>query len=190
MLNITPCSARCVRYDGYADYIPFLSSATNLGGLVLHYLVRPEMDQTKIKSNHYFTYLEHKTESPIRCLILIFLPIVGNICFIFADIYARNAAETSRIKADNYSREYPDFAFRYFVEAANYGSAEAMYKCGALYWTGYGVSQDQSRAMKYFRHAAALGCPGAQEQLGKLSPPEVVPNPVDPPPVYNAEAVD
>lgn len=76
MMNATRLSTFCVNFDYYADYVPVISSFTNLIDLFLKYAVHPCLSKTNLKQNHYFTYLY--TKSPKRCLCLL-IPFIGNI---------------------------------------------------------------------------------------------------------------
>ncbi len=65
-----------VKVDKVCDYIPIVSTATNLVNLFQKTVVLPFMDAETIASNHYYTYLNEKNVD--RCIILT-IPVIGNI---------------------------------------------------------------------------------------------------------------
>lgn len=48
-MNITSFSTVCVNFDRYADYVPIVSSVTNLIDLFLKYVIRPCLSETNLK---------------------------------------------------------------------------------------------------------------------------------------------
>ena len=51
---------------------------------------------------------------------------------------------------------------------AEAGEAEAQYRLGAMYDTGFGVARDDAEAMRWYRRAAELGHAGARNFVGTL----------------------
>lgn len=63
----------------------------------------------------------------------------------------------------------PKAALEWYTKAANKGVAEAQYRLGLLYSSGYGpVEQDIEMAKKWYRKAAAQGFLPAKEALLNL----------------------
>ncbi|HEY4832303.1 MAG TPA: hypothetical protein VIH61_07070 [Waddliaceae bacterium] len=65
-----------VKIDHFCDYIPLVSSVTNLVDLFQKCVVLPFMDKTTIVSNHYYKHINEK--SFVRCFLLV-IPVIGNI---------------------------------------------------------------------------------------------------------------
>lgn len=81
--------------DSVLDYVPVISTITNLCDLFLKYLILPRMDSEKIENNHYYTYLDLK--KPSRCILLL-IPVIGNIIVALVDLRKYIArVEPSRI---------------------------------------------------------------------------------------------
>ena len=55
------------------------------------------------------------------------------------------------------------------INAAEQGSAEAMYELGMIYYSGDGVAEDERLAYKWLRRAAAKGDHIAEELYRQLS---------------------
>lgn len=71
-----------VKADVVCDYIPVLSSATNLIDLFQKTIVLPKLSAEEIANNHYYTHLRDKEVS--RCLTLL-LPFLGNMIVAISD---------------------------------------------------------------------------------------------------------
>ncbi len=69
------------------EFIPLVSSATNLVELFLKCAVLPFMDKATIASNHYYKHIDEKSFS--RCILLV-IPIIGNIIVGIYDLYMKN----------------------------------------------------------------------------------------------------
>ena len=65
-----------VKADHFCDYIPFVSSVTNLIDIFQKCVIVPLMDKSQIAASHYYTHLNQKSFS--RCFLFI-IPIIGNI---------------------------------------------------------------------------------------------------------------
>lgn len=66
--------------DRHLDYVPFVSTVTNLFDLFCKHVVIPKLD-TK---NHFFTYLKNKND--FRCVALL-IPVIGNVIVYLYDKY-------------------------------------------------------------------------------------------------------
>jgi uncharacterized protein len=63
--------------------------------------------------------------------------------------------------------KYPE-AINWFQKSSDQGNAQAIHKLGELYLRGQGVQKDPETAVEYFRKAAKLGFPPANDQLNKI----------------------
>ena len=175
MLHITNFSSACVAFDMYADYIPVLSSVTNLTDLCLKYVVYPSASQSTRESSHYFAYLQ--TKNCVRTIISA-IPILGNIINIINDIYCSMVVKDYLYNAEindqcgdtlghnDPNSDYYAIATRYYNSALNYGSTEAGYQIGLRFKTGKGLKQASSAlSTVYLRAAAARGHSAAQTVL-------------------------
>jgi len=70
-----------IQVDNVCDYIPVVSSVTNLVVIFQKYVVMPNLKESNIVNNHYFIHLQNK--NTVRCVVLL-LPVLGNI---FVAIY-------------------------------------------------------------------------------------------------------
>lgn len=68
-----------IKIDTFADYIPVVSTVTNLVDLFFKAVVLPTIE----KKNHYYTHIDDK--SVLRCLILL-IPILGNLIVAIYDL--------------------------------------------------------------------------------------------------------
>lgn len=73
MNSISNC---LVKTDHFCDYIPFVSSITNLVDLFQKCVVLPFMDKETISSSHYYKHINEKSFA--RCFLLI-IPVIGNV---------------------------------------------------------------------------------------------------------------
>lgn len=157
----------CVKLDTYADYIPVVSSITNLVDLFLKYVFRPCVGEAQLQNNHYFAYLDTKTW--LRSITLL-VPVIGNILIAIIDIYSAIRAEELQGLAAHLNRpEEAGNAVQLYNEAYFWGSVEAKYQLGSRLLSGKGLTiTDPVMAKKFLRAAAALGHPRAQEALSAL----------------------
>jgi hypothetical protein len=169
MLNITEFSTVCVNLDRYLDYVPVLSTITNLIDIFLKYVVQPRMDETDLQTNHYLTYLDTKKLS--RCLILT-IPLFGNIIIAVLDIYGAFQAEQLEEDATLlYSLGGLDKlrAVGLFLNAAdNYSSSESYYWYGIHLLHHVTNIDTLNRGKKYLRMSASLGHSMATNKLREL----------------------
>ena len=75
-----------VKADSLCDYIPIVSTATNLIDLFVKYVVIPSINPQRIANNHYYTHVQQK--DAFRCIALL-IPIVGNIATAIYDFANR-----------------------------------------------------------------------------------------------------
>lgn len=59
-------------------------------------------------------------------------------------------------------------SFKETLREAQNGDAEAQYNLGLMYYNGYGVRQDKSEAVNWYRKAAEQGHASAQFNLGLM----------------------
>ena len=85
-----------VKADRVCDYVPLLSSVSNLVDLFQKCVVLPLMDKETIESNHYFKHLDQK--SFLRCLVLV-IPVFGNLGVGIYDFSRSENADISDDKA-------------------------------------------------------------------------------------------
>lgn len=79
---------RLVKADQVCDYIPFVSTVSNLIDLFQKYVVLPFLQQDTINASRYYQHLQQK--SFLRCFALI-IPILGNIIVGIYDMINRSA---------------------------------------------------------------------------------------------------
>lgn len=71
------------------------------------------------------------------------------------------------IRADRlYEEKRYEEAVELYGRAADAGDAEAQYKLGKMYYSGYGVEKDTEEAMRLFKLSAEQGCDAAEFRLG------------------------
>lgn len=152
MLQITCCSTRCVQFDQIADYVPGLSTLTNITNLFLKCIFY--FCPKSLETNHYFAHLE--TKSTDRCLVLL-LPVIGNIILGIYDNHQKKLAKTAENKARqganllnapstpqtnrpnhpilDASSAYDDVCRlnSLWMTAAEYGSIEGQYQAGQYF---------------------------------------------------------
>lgn len=165
MFNVTSFSSACVKADRYLDYVPFVSTVTNLVDIFLKYVYKPCRGESNLENSHYFAYLD--TKNLLRSIILL-IPILGNIVIGVADIYCAIKAEEFEGQAANrFSPNEAENAVRLYRKASSYGSAEARFQLGCRFFSGIGGIRevDKERGIKYLRAAAALG---HEDALNKL----------------------
>jgi len=68
--------------DMFFDYVPFISTATNLIDIFQKCVVIPLLDREFVEENHYLSHL--KSKSYLRCVFLL-VPILGNLIIIGVD---------------------------------------------------------------------------------------------------------
>ena len=185
-LNITDLSQKRVTFDQYADYIPGVSSVTNLVNIFLKVTescshateADDSMNTFLIQKNgnkdHYSTYLKNKSIG--RCLISA-IPVAGNIIAMLTNFYYWSLAERAlaqinvthtldgRALTDHQLKAHQHAVY---FEAAHYGSPEGMYQLGLDYQKNakettspvYFRSKEDLESAKYWlRNAAAFGHP-------------------------------
>lgn len=79
-----------VTVNNFCDYVPVLSTASNLVDLFQKYIVFPFVDTNTLQQSRYYTHVMEK--SSLRCILLLF-PVIGNVFVFLWDI--------SRIKNKN-----------------------------------------------------------------------------------------
>lgn len=72
-----------VKTDIILDYVPVVSTATNLIDLFQKTVVFPFVSDEDIAASHYFKYINEK--DAFRCLTLL-VPVIGNIAVLFYDL--------------------------------------------------------------------------------------------------------
>ena len=65
-----------MKTDNVCDYIPAVSTLSNLVDLFQKCVVLPRMSKQSIVNSHYYTHLKNK--SILRCIILL-IPVIGNV---------------------------------------------------------------------------------------------------------------
>lgn len=71
-----------VKADNICDYIPIVSTATNLVDLFQKTVLMPKLDAEDTSKNEYFTHL--KSKKLARCFALLF-PFIGNMFIAICD---------------------------------------------------------------------------------------------------------
>lgn len=82
-MSVSSIASPLVSLDTLMDYIPVVSTLTNLVDLFQKCLVVPFMHEKYIHTSHYFTHIKNKSFA--RCAVLL-LPVVGNIVIILYDL--------------------------------------------------------------------------------------------------------
>ena len=99
----------------------------------------------------------------ILCVLVVALPLfecTAGVAIAFAGPFEDALAA--------YDRHEYGTALQLMRPLAEQGSAEAQNGMGALYYHGYGVTQDFKEALKWYRLAAAQGHLNAQVNLGSM----------------------
>lgn len=86
-----------VKFDVICDYIPLVSTITNLYDLVMKHIAFPMMDEETVKGDQFYSYLKDK--STIRCMVSL-VPVLGNIAIAIYDENVRYNAALSRVKTN------------------------------------------------------------------------------------------
>jgi len=68
--------------DMFFDYVPFISTVTNIVNIFQKFLIIPFIDKDYLKESHYFFHIQNK--GLFRCVLLI-VPILGNLIVIGVD---------------------------------------------------------------------------------------------------------
>jgi hypothetical protein len=76
-----------VKTDRICDYVPLISTASNLVAIFEKFVVLPFIESSKKLSNRYYALIENK--SLLRCLILL-IPLIGNIIIGIFDFLMQN----------------------------------------------------------------------------------------------------
>lgn len=95
-----------VKTDDFCDYIPVISSITNLVNLFQKCVVLPFIDKATISSNHYYKHINEK--SFVRCLFLV-IPVIGNMIVGIYDFTKNNEAiklSLKHLKATSSSKQF------------------------------------------------------------------------------------
>lgn len=80
MLGIAPTTL--VKIDRICDYIPLVSTGTNLFALFQKHHTMPGLNASAITNNHYYNHLSQKEDW--RCKLLL-IPVIGNITILLID---------------------------------------------------------------------------------------------------------
>ena len=67
-----------------------------------------------------------------------------------------------------YSEQNYGAALKQFGKAADKGNVDALLKLGRMYETGTGVTQDQKKALEFYRRAMKLGSADAETRYDSL----------------------
>ncbi|CDR34905.1 hypothetical protein [Criblamydia sequanensis] len=93
MSSVTPPSGLSTLFiacDNICDYIPVISTITNLFFGILEKMVLVYVQSTSLKENHYFSYIKDK--SIFRCITLL-VPFLGNILVGILDLINKKPKE-------------------------------------------------------------------------------------------------
>jgi hypothetical protein len=71
-----------IRIDEYCDYIPFVSSVTNLVDIFQKYCILPSMQPKDVAQNRYYIYIDQKS---IRRSVILLVPVLGNLVIALYD---------------------------------------------------------------------------------------------------------
>lgn len=85
-MQITTRTFSFQEIDKFCDYVPFVSTATNLVYLFIQHVYSTETTAAPAEEAQprYWTYILEK--SPQRCAVAL-IPVFGNISLIFYDVY-------------------------------------------------------------------------------------------------------
>jgi Leucine rich repeat len=81
-MQINNCSNIFIAFDIKTEFIPIVSTFSNLTNIFQKIYIIPCLRKTAINNNHYYTYLKNK--SFMRCCTLLF-PIIGNLAVFIKD---------------------------------------------------------------------------------------------------------
>jgi hypothetical protein len=123
-----------VETDCVCDYVPFVSSLSNLVDLFQKSVILPFMAEKTILSNHYFEHLDQKKY--LRCLILI-IPVIGNLIVGIYDFSLKNNEMTITHVSDF---DHPPSHQPYYYNSGsqNYGQTYGPTYDGQTYGPTYG----------------------------------------------------
>lgn len=82
MTGVTNFPSLLIKADTFCDYVPVLSTISNLVDLFQKYVIVPILTE-KGKENHYYKHIKEK--SSLRSIALL-VPMIGNICIAIFDI--------------------------------------------------------------------------------------------------------
>ena len=85
-MTVNPAHQIFVSIDRICDYIPIVSSITNIFDLFFKHVILPFLSRETIDNNYFYLYLEYKPN--FRCIILVGLPFIGNLVAGIADLIA------------------------------------------------------------------------------------------------------
>jgi len=163
MINITPFSSKVIKLDAYLDYVPFVSSATNLAKLFFHVVepyTRSFLKESKINSNHYFNYLH---TSDVKRSVILLVPFIGNVYIAMSDYQSALIVDSLEEIASQMDKTTEDLNL-VLLEAACHGSLKSLYRLGLRYLVANKIEDGRL----YIRFAAAKGHIGAGEFLQKI----------------------
>lgn len=69
-----------------SDYVPGISTVTSLSRLFIKYVILPKQDESKILDNHFYKHVHYQS---FNRLIVLLVPIIGNISVSLYDIITR-----------------------------------------------------------------------------------------------------
>jgi len=87
-MNVSIYSLLLPAIDNVCDYVPFVSTVTNLIDIFHKVVVLNLIDETEIMDSHYYSHVQDK--SLVRCIVLL-VPILGNIVIGLLDYLDRNS---------------------------------------------------------------------------------------------------
>ncbi len=88
-MHISP--SPLVKIDNFCDYVPIVSTITNLVDLFIKTVILPFKDQSTIPKNHYYSHLNQK--SFMRIIILL-IPVLGNFIIGISDISMKENSQS------------------------------------------------------------------------------------------------
>jgi lambda repressor-like predicted transcriptional regulator len=101
IINISTFRAQT---DVICDYIPLVSSATNLIDLFQKAVIIPRMSPNEIKQDRYYSVLNNK---PFwRCLCLLMIPGLSNLVFAIKDYWGPKRSALIAVKQDGMELRY------------------------------------------------------------------------------------
>lgn len=93
----TECLNKVVIADRVCDYIPLVSSLTNLVDIFQKCVILSSKNRITIENNHYYEYLKDKSYA--RCIILL-IPILGNIIVAIFDLVNKRGIENEALTSN------------------------------------------------------------------------------------------
>ncbi len=142
-----------VNIDQFCDYIPVISTLTNLVDLVAKCILKLVKNPQLFFGNHYFRHLDNKSFS--RCFTLLFFGI-ANLMIGIIDFVALHKKITTFSNAMDVIEENPKEGIKKIFQAAKLGHVTSMHYMGNYYMRNGGKA-DIIEAMKWHRKAADAG---------------------------------